>query len=59
MFSAVAVAAGPGATPVLPTTPGAIEIEFASGARLRIVGPVDASTVKAMVTALAKVRRRR
>ena len=41
----------------LPTPPGAIEIEFATGARMRITGPVDASTVKAMITALAKVKR--
>jgi len=59
VFSPVAVAPGPGTTLALPTTPGAVEIEFATGARMRISGPVDASTVKAMVTALAKVRRRR
>lgn len=32
---------------------GTIEIEFASGARLRITGAVDAATLKAAVTALA------
>jgi transposase len=55
-FSPVAVVAGPGATTA--STPGAVEIEFASGARLRLMGPVDASAVKAMVTVLAKARRR-
>jgi transposase len=58
VFSPVAVLPGPGATPGLPTTPGAVEIEFASGARMRLMGPVDASAVKAMVTVLAKARRR-
>jgi transposase len=32
---------------------GTIEIEFASGARLRITGAVDAATLKAAVAALA------
>ena len=36
-----------------------IEIEFATGARMRITGPVDASTVRAMIAALAKTKRRR
>ncbi len=58
VFSPVAIAPGPGAAPALPTAQGAIEIEFATGARMRLMGPVDASTVKAMVTALAKAKRR-
>ena len=60
-FSAVVVAPEPGAssTPALPAPPGAIEIEFASGARLRINGLVDASTVRAMIAALAQTKRRR
>ena len=57
-FSPVAVVPGPGAIPALPTPPGAIEIEFANGARMRLMGPVDASAVKAMVTVLAKAKRR-
>jgi transposase len=57
VFSPVAIAPGPGAAPAL-ATPGAIEIEFATGARMRLMGPVDASTVKAMVTVLAKANRR-
>jgi len=32
---------------------GAIEIEFAAGARMRITGVVDAMTLKAAVAALA------
>ncbi len=38
---------------------GVIEIEFASGGRMRISGPVDASTVSALMKALAKGKRRR
>jgi transposase len=57
-FSPVAVVAGPGAASTLPTTAGTVEVEFASGARMRLMGPVDAWTVKAMVTVLAKARRR-
>jgi transposase len=37
---------------------GAIEIEFATGARMRITGPVDAATLKAAVAALADGRPR-
>lgn len=51
-FSPVVVASGLGAPPP------AIEVEFASGARMRLMGPVDASTVKAVVAALAKAKRR-
>jgi transposase len=38
--------------------PGAIEIEFASGARMRVMGAVDPATVTATVAALADGRRR-
>jgi transposase len=38
---------------------GVIEVEFASGARLRIGGPIDAATVSAAITALARRERRR
>jgi transposase len=62
VFSPVTVVPEPGATlgPVagLPPPPAAVEIEFASGARMRLMGPVDASTVAAMVTVLAKARSR-
>jgi transposase len=61
VFSPVTVVPEPGATlgPVagLPP-PAAVEIEFASGARMRLMGPVDASTVAAMITVLAKARPR-
>ena len=58
VFSPVTVVPGPGAAPALRTTQPAIEIEFATGARMRLQGPVDALTVKAMVTVLAKAKRR-
>ena len=51
VFAPVAIAPGPG-------PPGAIEIEFATGARLRITGPIEASTVRVMITVLAKAKRR-
>jgi transposase len=50
---------GAGPTPPQPNPLGAIEVEFATGARMRITGPVDASTVRAMIAALAKTKRRR
>jgi transposase len=37
---------------------GAIEIEFAAGARMRITGAVDAATLKVAVAALADGRPR-
>jgi transposase len=57
-FAPVAIAPGPGATFALPAAPGAVEIEFASGARIRLMGPVDASAVKTIVAVLAKAKRR-
>jgi len=53
-FAAVmtAPAAGP---PV--STAGMMEIEFTSGARVRITGAVDPAAVSAVVTALASARR--
>ena len=47
------------ASPELPERTGVIEIEFASGGRMRISGSVDASTVSALMKALAKGKRRR
>jgi transposase len=38
--------------------PGTIEIEFATGARMRITGAVDAATLTAAVAVLAESRRR-
>jgi transposase len=59
VFNPVAVT--PEAAAVLPTSPekaGVIEIEFASGGRMRISGSVDTSTVSALMKALAKGKRR-
>ena len=42
-----------------PGVPGVIEIEFATGGRMRISGSVAASTVSALMKALAKGKRRR
>ena len=63
-FNPVAVAAVPeAAAPFLPPRSpeqvGTVEIEFAAGGRMRITGPVDASTVSALIKALAKIKRRR
>jgi transposase len=51
VFSPVVVTPSPGAPP------SAIEIEFATGARMRLMGPVDTATVKVMVAVLAKAQR--
>ena len=58
-FSPVAIVPGPGAAPALPKTTDSLEIEFGSGVRMRITGAIDASMVRIMVAALAKIRRRR
>ena len=42
----------------LATGPGVIEVEFASGTRLRIAGSADPATLSALVGALAKSGRR-
>jgi transposase len=54
-FNPVSIAPDPGS----PEKAGVIEIEFATGGRMRITGPVDASTVSALIKALAKSKRRR
>ena len=54
-FASVAVAAD---ERVL-AAPGMIEIEFASGTRLRISGSVEAATVSAAIAAAARGERRR
>jgi transposase len=51
-FAAVTVA-----QPALPA--GVIEVELATGSRLRIGGPIDAATVSAAITALTRSERRR
>jgi transposase len=57
-FSAVTVMPEPGGM-VTPPLPGTIEIEFATGTRIRISGAADPLTVRALVAALAKAGRRR
>src|SRR5262245_2164283 len=42
----------------LPLSPGVIEVEFKTGARLRICGPVDAPMVAAVVQALTDCGKR-
>ena len=59
-FNPVAIAPDMGTvSPPSPERAGVIEIEFAPGGRMRITGPVDASTVSALMKALAKSKRRR
>ena len=59
-FNPVAITSEPGTvSPPSPERAGVIELEFAGGGRMRITGPVDASTVSALMKALAKSKRRR
>ena len=53
-FAAVTVKTEPVSTLALPALSGVIEIEFASGARLRITGAVDAATLSAAMAALVR-----
>jgi transposase len=48
----------PEAVPASLAGPGTIEIELATGARMRITGAVDPATLTAVVAALADGRRR-
>jgi transposase len=58
VFDPVAVAPEPAAvSPTSPEKAGVIEVEFASGSRMRMSGSVDASMVSALMKALAKRRR--
>ena len=60
VFNPAAVTAESRATsPLPPEATGVIEIEFAAGGRMRVTGPVEASTVSALIRALAKSKRRR
>jgi hypothetical protein len=45
--------------PPSPVTPFVIEIEFATGARMRMTGPIEPSAMSALIMALAKPKRRR
>jgi transposase len=58
-FAAVTIGPEPGvsASPVVATSYGLIEIELATGARVRISGAVDAATVSAAIAALTGKRR--
>ena len=65
-FSAVTIAPAPPerAAPAMsalsrPSASSVVEIEFASGARMRIAGAVDPSMASAMIAALTTKRRRR
>jgi transposase len=58
VFSPVAIVPEPGAAAAFGAAHPAVEIEFTSGARLRLLAPVDGRTVKAIIAALAKDRRR-
>jgi transposase len=59
-FNPVAVTPGTGAISSAPAEKaGVIEIELATGGRMRITGPVDARTVAALMNSLAKSKRRR
>ena len=59
-FTPVAITPAPEATALPPVAEraGVIEIEFATGGRMRITGAVDVSTVAALMKALAKSKRR-
>jgi transposase len=59
-FNPVAIAVEAAiASPASPERAGVIEIAFATGGRMRITGPVDASTVATLMKALARSKRRR
>jgi transposase len=59
-FNSVAVTPETGAvSPPSPERAGVIEIELATGGRMRITGPVDARTVAALMKSLARSKRRR
>jgi transposase len=60
VFSPVAIVPGPEAvSTTAPMTGSAIEIELATGGRMRITGPVNRSTVAALIRALTRTKRRR
>jgi transposase len=61
VFSPVAIAsaADPVSTTAATVTGSVIEIELATGGRMRITGPVNRSTVSALIKALTRAKRRR
>ena len=65
-FSAATIAPAPSEptapampAPSAPSASSVVEIEFASGARMRIAGAVDPSVASAMIAALTTTKRRR
>ena len=59
-FSPVAIVPGAEASGLAaPVSGSSIEIEFATGGRMRITGSVDRSTVSALIKALTRAKRRR
>ena len=59
-FAPVAVVPGPEASALTPPANGsAIEVEFATGGRMRITGPVDGAMVSALIKALTRAKRKR
>ena len=60
-FAPVTIVPEPGSALAVPslTAPSVIEIEFATGARMRMTGPIEASAISALIAALAKAKRRR
>ena len=58
-FNPVAIMPEPEAASAVAERAGVIEIEFATGGRMRITGTVDAPTVTALMKALVKGKRRR
>jgi transposase len=60
VFNAVTIAQDPGTASLgSAESAGMIEVEFAGGGRLRMTGPIDAATVRAVLAALSKARRGR
>jgi hypothetical protein len=57
-FAAVSIAPDRQSLTALSGSCGAIEIEFSTGARMRITGAVDAATLSAVVAALTDGRPR-
>jgi transposase len=58
-FAAVRIAPELVTAAELPATPGTIDVEFATGARMRITGAADPATLTAAIAALATNGRRR
>jgi transposase len=57
-FARVQITGEPAPAPAGPVGGGAIEIEFATGTRMRITGAVDETTVTAAIAALSAGRQR-